>query len=313
MNKEGRVQFDKHRVSVFQILKFVHGEAMKSKFAYEHPLQRARRSSPAGLAPVVIAFVALVALATASRPLSGQERKLAKVSPTEAFKDMTTKPVDLRSEYERGVFLEVTKNFNEAAVAYRKAADRSYAPAQNNLGYFYQVGQGVSRNYDEAMRWYRQASEQGYAAAQNNLGVLYRDGLGTKQNFAQSVHWFRMSAEQGLPAAQNNLGVRYYKGEGVSTNYAEAVKWYRKAAEQGLPDALVNLGIAYVDGRGVSQDRVTAYMYFNTAAAQGDKYAVQAREFLVKHMTQSQIEDGQRRTYALLSQNLTEKGGLVLP
>ncbi|MBI3414238.1 MAG: sel1 repeat family protein [Verrucomicrobia bacterium] len=286
---------------------------MNASFSFTRPPRREKPWSPASLLPVALMLLTLGALALTSRPLSGQERKPAKVSATEAFQDMSSKAVDLKAEYEQGVFLEMTKNFDEAAVCYQKAAGLGYAPAQNNLGFFYQVGQGVRRNYDDAMRWYRQAAEQGYAAAQNNLGVCYRDALGTKRDFAQSVRWFRMAAEQGLAAGQNNLGIRYYKGEGVATNYTEAVKWYRQAATQGLADALVNLGIAYVDGRGVPQDRVMAYIYFNTAAAQGDKYAVQARDFLVKQMTKPQIEDGRRRTYAMISQNITEKGGLILP
>lgn len=286
---------------------------MNTRFAFTGQTQRELPWSLPRAFPAAIAFGILIVLALTNRPLSGQERKALRVLPTEVFKDLNAKPGDLKSEYERGVFLEVTKNFDEAALCYQKAASQGYAPAQNNLGVFYQLGQGVRRNFDEALRWYRQAAEQGYASAQNNLGVCYRDGLGVKRDFTQAARWFRMAAEQGLAAAQNNLGVRYYKGEGAATNYTEAVKWYRKAAEQGLPDALVNLGIAYVDGRGVPQDRVMAYIYFNTAAAQGDKYAVQARDFLVKRMTPKQIEDGQRRTYAMLSQNVTEKGALILP
>ena len=61
---------------------------MKSNFS---PL------SFASLMPVAIMFATLVVLANTSRPLSGQERKLAKVSPTEAFKEMTSKPVDPKS------------------------------------------------------------------------------------------------------------------------------------------------------------------------------------------------------------------------
>ena len=133
---------------------------MKSSFSSEPRARREKPLSFASLMPAAIMIATLALLANTSRPLSGQERKLAKVSATEAYKAMTSKPVDLKSEYEQGVFLEITKNFDEAAVAYRQAANLGYPPAQNNLGYFYQTGQGVSRNYDEAMRLSREAIRQ---------------------------------------------------------------------------------------------------------------------------------------------------------
>ncbi|MDG1372525.1 MAG: SEL1-like repeat protein [Paracoccaceae bacterium] len=41
------------------------------------------------------------------------------------------------------------------------AADKGHANAQHNLGYSYDVGQGVPQDYSEAVKWYRLAAEQG--------------------------------------------------------------------------------------------------------------------------------------------------------
>jgi len=210
-------------------------------------------------------------------------------------------PGDAKTLYDLGVFLETTRNYNEAVSWYRKAAEKGLAAAQNDLGFCYQAGQGVPRNHTEAVKWYRKAAGQGFAAAQNNLGVCYRDGTGVTKDLKQAVQWFRFGAEQGLAAAQNNLGVRYYKGEGITTNFTEAVNWYRKASEQRLPDAFVNLGICYVDGRGVPRDKIKAYIYFDAAAAQGDTYAPQIRQFLEKQMTPREIAEAQRRSFAFIS------------
>jgi TPR repeat protein len=86
----------------------------------------------------------------------------------------------------------------------------------------------------------------------------------------------------------------YEQGKGVPQNYDEALKWYKKGAEQGYASAQFNLGLAYFHGRGVPQDCVLAYAWWNTAAAQGDEVAREHRDILIKHMTTSQIEKGQK-------------------
>ena len=55
-----------------------------------------------------------------------------------------------------------------------------------------------------------------------------------------------------------------------------------------------NLGMMYEKGQGVQQDYAQAYMWINLAAAQGFEDAVRMRDNLVKKLTPSQIEEGQR-------------------
>ena len=50
----------------------------------------------------------------------------------------------------------------------------------------------------------------------------------------------------------------------------------------------------YKKGQGVPQDYTQAYMWINLAAAQGFEEAVKTRDNLVKKLTPSQIEEGQR-------------------
>ena len=42
-------------------------------------------------------------------------------------------------------------------------AQKGDAKAQFNLGYIYDIGQGVPRDYAEAVKWYRLAADQGNA------------------------------------------------------------------------------------------------------------------------------------------------------
>ena len=103
-------------------------------------------------------------------------------------------------------------------------------------------GQGVRQDSAEAVRWYRKAAERGYIVAQNNLGVAYSEGQGVRQDYPEALRWYRKAAEQGFAAAQHNLGEMYYEGKGVHQNYTEALRWYLKAAEQGFSPAQNRLG-----------------------------------------------------------------------
>ncbi len=162
-----------------------------------------------------------------------------------------------------------TRNYEEAAKCFRKAAEQGLADAQYNLGVCYDNGKGVDEDDAEAVKWYRKAAEQGHAAAQFNLGFCFANGQGVQKDEAEAVKWYRKAAEQGDADAQNNLGSRYYNGEGVAQDYAEAVKWYRKAAEQGRAVAQYNLGNRYYNGEGVAQDYAEAVKWHRKAAEQG--------------------------------------------
>ena len=50
----------------------------------------------------------------------------------------------------------------------------------------------------------------------------------------------------------------------------------------------------YDNGEGVPEDAVTAYAWLNIAAAQGQSNANEGKEFVARHMTQSQIAKAQK-------------------
>ena len=65
-------------------------------------------------------------------------------------------------------------------------------------------------------------------------------------------------------------------------------------AEQGDVSAQYNLGVMYEKGQGVQQDYAKAYMWASLAADQGLEDAIKKQDYLVKILTPSQIEEGQR-------------------
>ena len=79
----------------------------------------------------------------------------------------------------------------------------------------------------------KQAAEQGDASAQFNLGFMYDLGEGVPENDAEAVRLFRLAAEQGYAEAQHNLGLKYARGEGVPEDDVQAYAWFSLAATQG--------------------------------------------------------------------------------
>ncbi len=128
-------------------------------------------------------------------------------------------------------------------------------------------------DYAAAVKFFREAAEKGYAPSQNNLATCYADGIGLDKDPAQAVYWHRQAAEQGFAEAQYDLGKCYDNGEGVAEDPTQAFNWYRQAAEQGLAAAQVNLGYCYAAGKGVAEDKAQAEYWFRKAAEQGNAYA----------------------------------------
>ena len=97
----------------------------------------------------------------------------------------------------------------------------------------YEFGQGVVQDYTTALAWYRQAAERNFAPAQNNIGILLLYGQGAQQDYAEAVVWFRLAAEQGNAKAQVNLGKMYAVGNGVPRNNVTAYMWADIASANG--------------------------------------------------------------------------------
>jgi len=77
--------------------------------------------------------------------------------------------------------------------------------AQFQLGALFYQGKGVQRDYTQAFLWYRRAAQQGNSDAQYSLGNMYLMGEGIKQDDYQARQWYEKAAEQGHEDAQHNL------------------------------------------------------------------------------------------------------------
>ena len=93
------------------------------------------------------------------------------------------------------------------------------------------------KDYEGAAMFYKRAAEAGHARAQCSYGKCLYTGSGTKKNVEEAFKWFQLSAEQGLNIAQYNLGVMYLKGVYVPKDVEQAKKYFLIAAKNGHEDA----------------------------------------------------------------------------
>ena len=179
---------------------------------------------------------------------------------------------------------DLNKWYESAIFAYRDAASRGYAPAQNELGKIYQLGLlGIDQDSKQALQWYLKAAspdlngtnsgEKGYVPAQQNVGTIYLVGDGVQKDSKEAFKWYQMAAEQNNAESQFHLGLLYYNGEGVNQNIEEALKWYHKAAAQDYPDAQNTLAYMYFEGKGVPANPEMARRLLFASAQQGNPVA----------------------------------------
>jgi TPR repeat protein len=173
--------------------------------------------------------------------------------------------------------------------------DSAEDPAElTRMGNRYRRGEGVAQNPEEALRLYRKAADRGFAGAQNNLAVMYEEGEGVPRDEAEAARWYRMAAEQGNGYARHSLGRMYMEGRGVSQDYARAAHWIRLSADQGHRGAFGDMGTLYWKGWGVEKNDVMAYLWFKRAALHGDEESARLLGVVSAAMTPASIAEAER-------------------
>jgi hypothetical protein len=145
----------------------------------------------------------------------------------------TTRALSASSVFDRGVQRYEAHDYAGAAQLFRQAAEGGDWRAQLQLGYQYEIGQGVPRDYRAAAQWYERAARTGNAQAQKNLGTMYERGLGVDQDWVAAAQWYQRSAARGNADGETALARAYRFGIGVPQDRGRAIEWYRKAAARG--------------------------------------------------------------------------------
>lgn len=174
-------------------------------------------------------------------------------------------------------------------------AKRGDAVSQTKIGLAYVQGALVQRDYTQAVIWFRLAAEQGNAAAQGMLGVALAKGEGVTRDITEAVKWYRKAAEQGDRGAQYNLGCLYFNGDGVPQDAAEAARWWCESAQQGVVQAQQDLAFIYsghTKGREGMKDIVKSYAWMVVAAKSGSDEAKRFVPLVEQEMTADQKAAG---------------------
>lgn len=146
------------------------------------------------------------------------------------------------AKFEEGVRAYDAGDYARAREVWLDLARQGDLAAQRNLGHLYRRGLGVAPDAQQAALWYRRAAERGLSTAQVNLGMLYLRGEGVRKDPAEAARWFMRAAGRGHAGAQYNLARMYETGLGVAPDPARALGWYYVAARNGHGPALERLG-----------------------------------------------------------------------
>lgn len=200
------------------------------------------------------------------------------------------------------------RDFQQAAVWYRKSAQQGYAPAQRRLAGLYENGNGVAFDISVALEWYRKAVAQNFVPAQRDMGILLSAAkAGAFQDLDTAKILLTQAKEHGDPIAEERLeamqmqaneqahaqrlqqdplaglraraaandaesayqmAVAYARGQLINENWQEAERWYQKAANHGHAAAQFELGLEYSSGKHRATDYVEAAYWYRKAASQ---------------------------------------------
>jgi uncharacterized protein len=187
-----------------------------------------------------------------------------------------------RALYELGRAYAANGQGAEAAVAYRKAADKGSTAAMVELAALLASGSGVPKDADLAHKLLQRAAAAGNPRAISNLaaGGVAAGGSGTPADPVQARSLLEKAAEANSADAQLQLGIMMAEGTGGPKDDIAARTWFEKAAAQGLPEALDWAGNFAEGGRGGPQDTNAAKAYYEKAAALGNEDAKAALERL---------------------------------
>ncbi|TSE12137.1 sel1 repeat family protein [Mesorhizobium intechi] len=145
----------------------------------------------------------------------------------------------------------------QAAEAYKYAAENGQIGATWKLARMYAEGDGVERDDYEAFKFFSEivdqdvepgSPEESYVSdALVALGDYLRKGIPgspvTENEVAAQEYYMRAAANYRNPNAQFEMGQMFLKGEGgVKASVKQAGRWFQLAAEKGHAGAQATLG-----------------------------------------------------------------------
>jgi len=152
------------------------------------------------------------------------------LAPPEPDKPSQTVEADYRNGYK----LYKEKNYIEAMVMFKVAAEQKYPAAYYCLGEMYNNGYGVAQDFAEAAKYYSEAVVLHHTLAKVRLGKLYLYGRGVEQNQKLAFALFKQAYKAGDRTACYYLGLCYESGWGVEQDSGKAFENYLICVQSGV-------------------------------------------------------------------------------
>jgi TPR repeat protein len=169
----------------------------------------------------------------------------------------------------------------------------------------------------EAHEWLEEAAKNGYAPAQYELGVYFEQGYNGSEwwnlNYEKALKLFNASAKQGYVEAELKLGEIHMMGleelPSFPIDYQKAIKWFKLAAEKGNFFAQYNLGIIFKGDFGNHKDLVQSYRWFYMAELRSPVSDHENSLNVKKEMTPSQIKEAEELVEDFIRECLRHRYG----
>lgn len=161
------------------------------------------------------------------------------------------------------LFFNEMKEYEQAFVWFRKAAEKGFTKAITNLGICYELGLGIDRDWDQAQKLYQESSKKGHLQAMYNLGYLYFQ-MGT-----QNRNLVGKEGQQSVSDIQfgkaSKIFIQCVSEEQKSTDKSEVDFWTTV-----MTDCHFYLGQMFQYGWGVLRDMKTALRHYKKATQIGN-------------------------------------------
>ncbi len=106
-----------------------------------------------------------------------------------------------------------TRQYEKCFKEHLALAEKSYPPAECQVGYFYLEGLGVEKDPERAVYWTRRAADHGDRDGQYRLAWLHENAIGVTRDIEQAIFWYRKAALQ-----EHDLAREKCKALGVDWN-----------------------------------------------------------------------------------------------
>jgi TPR repeat protein len=169
--------------------------------------------------------------------------------------------------------LKKNKQFEEAAVYWKMAADAGADRGQYYYGDALKRGLGVPVDLAEAARYFKSAADSGMKEAMFEYGILRR-----KVDEVEGDKYIQSAYNRRYKLALRWYGVQ----ERRKGNDSRAFNCFRLAAEQGDAESQFFVGELLRDGRGTPKNPQEAERYFRQAVAKGHSGAAFALALLTR-------------------------------